>query len=220
MSRIEFMSKLQELLTDISPAEREETLQYYNDYFDDAGFENESSVIEELESPEKVARTIKSDLENNQSFGQQNNNGFNQSYRQPDNGQFNQQTAPRRSTGTTVLIVLLLIFMFPIWFPLLIAVVGTLFGFGMAVFGLIVGFGAAAFGMAIAGVILFVLSIAKMFVLPLGGIFLMGISLILISISALFVLLTYGLIKIVPYCFRAIVWVCRLPFRQRGGCMA
>mgnify|MGYP006922422652 CR=1 FL=1 len=33
-------------------------MKYYNDYFDDAGEENESQVVEELESPAKVAATI------------------------------------------------------------------------------------------------------------------------------------------------------------------
>ena len=37
MTRTEFMKQLQDLLSDISKNEREEALQYYNDYFDDAG---------------------------------------------------------------------------------------------------------------------------------------------------------------------------------------
>ena len=45
MSRWEFMRRLEELLLDISPNEREEALQYYNDYFNDAGKENEKEVI-------------------------------------------------------------------------------------------------------------------------------------------------------------------------------
>ena len=62
MSRIEFMTELAALLQDIPVVERQEAMKYYNDYFDDAGEENEHQVIEELESPEKVAATIKADL--------------------------------------------------------------------------------------------------------------------------------------------------------------
>ena len=51
MGRWEFMRKLEELLSDISPSEREEALQYYNDYFNDAGRENEKEVIQALGSP-------------------------------------------------------------------------------------------------------------------------------------------------------------------------
>lgn len=63
MNRKQFMEELRKLLIDISEEEREEALQYYEDYFDDAGEENEQKVIEELESPEKLAATISLNLE-------------------------------------------------------------------------------------------------------------------------------------------------------------
>ena len=62
MNRAEFMRQLEHLLRDISESERQEALDYYNSYFDDAGAENESKVIQELGSPGKVAAIIKSDL--------------------------------------------------------------------------------------------------------------------------------------------------------------
>lgn len=62
MNRIEFMTELAALLQDVPVVERQEAMKYYNDYFDDAGEENEQQVIEELENPSKVAATIKTDL--------------------------------------------------------------------------------------------------------------------------------------------------------------
>lgn len=59
MTRTEFMKQLQVLLSDISENEREEALQYYHDYFDDAGPEEEARILRELGSPEQVARKIK-----------------------------------------------------------------------------------------------------------------------------------------------------------------
>ena len=56
MTRVEFMNELRALLWDLSVEEREEALQYYNDYFDDAGAENEADIIKELESPRKIGR--------------------------------------------------------------------------------------------------------------------------------------------------------------------
>ena len=53
MNRIEFMEELSGLLQDIPEEDRMDALNYYNDYFDDAGAENEKNVIDELESPEK-----------------------------------------------------------------------------------------------------------------------------------------------------------------------
>ena len=61
MNRIEFMDQLKDLLREISAEEREEALQYYEDYFADAGEEHEAEVIRELGSPEKVSRMIHSE---------------------------------------------------------------------------------------------------------------------------------------------------------------
>ena len=65
MNRTDFMNQLESLLQNISPAEREEALQYYNEYFNDAGTENEQDVIEALGNPAKVAENIKRDLYGN-----------------------------------------------------------------------------------------------------------------------------------------------------------
>lgn len=62
MSRMEFMRRLERLLEDVSEEERKEALSYYQSYFEDAGVENEARILKELESPEKVAATIKADL--------------------------------------------------------------------------------------------------------------------------------------------------------------
>ena len=51
MNRTEFMRQLESLLQNISATEREEALQYYNEYFNDAGPENEQNVIEALGNP-------------------------------------------------------------------------------------------------------------------------------------------------------------------------
>lgn len=62
MNRIEFMSELAALLQEVPEEERRDAMQFYNDYFDDAGEDKESEVILELESPTKVAEKIKADL--------------------------------------------------------------------------------------------------------------------------------------------------------------
>ena len=62
MNREEFMRQLELLLMNIPENDRLDAIAYYNDYFDDAGVENEQMVIKELGSPEKVAEKIKEDL--------------------------------------------------------------------------------------------------------------------------------------------------------------
>ena len=76
MNRADFMKKLTELLADVPPAEREEAIQYYNDYFDDAGAENEQSVIASLGTPEQLAKSIKIGLADGGNTGEFTEKGF------------------------------------------------------------------------------------------------------------------------------------------------
>lgn len=62
MNRFEYMRRLEELLSDIAPSEKEEALTYYNDYFNDAGEADEQQVMEELGTPEQVAAVVKEGL--------------------------------------------------------------------------------------------------------------------------------------------------------------
>ena len=48
MNRIDFMRRLELLLSDLPENERREAIQYYNDYLNDAGVENEEEVLEAL----------------------------------------------------------------------------------------------------------------------------------------------------------------------------
>lgn len=77
MNRAEFMLRLADLLADVSDTEKEEAIQYYNDYFDDAGAENESSVLESLGSPEELAKSIKSGINDGGKSGEFTEAGYN-----------------------------------------------------------------------------------------------------------------------------------------------
>lgn len=59
MNRSEFLKRLEQGLARISKEERDAALDYYNEYFDEAGEENEQKVIDELGSPAQIAARIK-----------------------------------------------------------------------------------------------------------------------------------------------------------------
>ncbi|RHT57637.1 DUF1700 domain-containing protein [Clostridium sp. AM29-11AC] len=61
MDRKEFLSRLETLLADISEDDRNDALDYYRCYLDEAG-ENEEQVLEKLGSPEELAALIRSGL--------------------------------------------------------------------------------------------------------------------------------------------------------------
>ena len=96
MSRTEYMRELDALLQGISKEEREEAMQYYNDYFDDAGSENEEKVIEELGSPAKLADTIRAGVNGNtdeaESYGEYGERGYRDS-------RFDTSESPARRDG-------------------------------------------------------------------------------------------------------------------------
>lgn len=76
MDRAEFMRRLSDLLQDVPSAEREEAIQYYNDYIDDAGEGNEAEIIASLGTPEELAKSIKAGLADGGNAGEFTESGF------------------------------------------------------------------------------------------------------------------------------------------------
>ncbi len=74
-------------MQDIPAEERVSAMEYYNDYFDDAGEENEQQVIRELGSPEQVAAEVKAGLGKTESKNEEASHT--ETYREPvdDDGQ-------------------------------------------------------------------------------------------------------------------------------------
>ena len=154
MNRVEFMQQLKRLLMDIPEHDRLDAIAYYNDYFDEAGVENEAQVIRELGSPEKVATTIKMDLNaSGNTEAEYTEHGY------EDGREVNHINTPaRRETSSReqkkkrdfplALIIILIIFASPL-----------LVGVGGGAFGVIIGILATIFGIVIA-VIVTVLALA------------------------------------------------------------
>lgn len=62
MDKREYLNRLRMQLADLTDEERREALEYYEEYFADAGEENEDDVIRSLGEPEQVAEQIKAGL--------------------------------------------------------------------------------------------------------------------------------------------------------------
>ncbi len=99
MNRAEFMSRLASLLQDMPPAEREEAIQYYNDYFDDAGEGNEAGVIVALGSPEEIAKSIKAGLSDGGNGGEFTESGFHGYEQRNKNQVMSTERPPQDSAG-------------------------------------------------------------------------------------------------------------------------
>ncbi len=207
MKRMDFMKQLESLLQNISPAEREEALQYYNEYFNDAGEENEQAVIEALGNPAKVAENIKRDLNGDPGCQKPQNRALIQ-YQQPFTSA---QEPPKKEsipTWAVVLIVLGVILLSPAAFGLAFGALGTLIGLILTWFGLILGFGITAVVLFVVLVILLVTGVMCLWTDPLVGIALLGGGLVCGGVGILFLMLTVAMAGIVtPAVFRGL---CRL----------
>ncbi len=237
MNRIEFMRELAALLQDISVEERVEAMQYYNDYFDDAGTENEENIIKELESPAKVAAEVKAGLrfQDEESFEYREtgytdtrferrdtpvsrdgggSSGYNSEDAYRDNGR---QTPPRtNNTLKIVLIILIIIVGLPILLPLGIVVISILFAMAVAAFAVFAALAACSVALVIAGVSIFCAGIMSLVPEIAIGLSLVGAGLIITVIGVIATVASVRLCIIVfPGMIRGVVWLCRKPFQRK-----
>lgn len=218
MSRWEFMRKLEELLSDISPSEREEALQYYNDYFNDAGKENEQSVIESLGSPEEVAKIVREGLSDGQGQGEFTENGFMSSDEQKNEVVEKKNNLP---TWAIVLIVIACVILSPVILGAAGSLLGVLVGIAGAILGMIVGFGVTAIVLYIVAVALVIAGFGCIISAPISGIGMIGGGCICAAVGILFMLLTVFIAgKCVPGICQGIAYIFRSLFGKKEGAKA
>lgn len=239
MNRKEYIARLEQLLLVLPIEEREEALQYYNDYFDDAGVENEDNVIAELGSPEEVAAKIRAGYAGE--FAEYSEQGYEDSRFQrahelvpegADNADWKDsvEEAEREGQNTKaqkkdhsniwkiIAITLILLIASPVILPLGIAAVAVIFSLLIAVFAVIIGVGVSGFALLFAGLAVVVAGIAKVLLAPALGILAMGIGCIIVAIG---VVISWAMIslavKVVPGMIRWLVRVLGTPFRKAGA---
>lgn len=104
MNKEEYLTRLQYCISQLPPVEAQNTMQYYREYFDDAGEENFASVMAELGTPEQLAAKICSSY------------GIN--YQQPVN---------ENNTSKAVIIAIIAVLTCPIWFTAGIVILSLVF---------------------------------------------------------------------------------------------
>lgn len=210
MSREEFMRQLERLLMDVSEEEKREALSYYRSYFEDAGEENEERILKELESPEKVAATIKADLGMDQpKSGAYTEHGFEEQRfedrqavdlrKKPSQEQSeSRSTYSGNRTLNVILIVAIAILTSPIWGGLLAGIVGS-------VFGIAVGILATTFALYVAGGVLVGVGIGQFVVGGIAiGFALVGAGMLVLALAILMTALCVWI------CGKAIPWLCNM----------
>ena len=227
MNRIEFMTELAALLQDVPEEERRDAMKFYNDYFDDAGEENEQQVIAELENPAKVAATIKEDLGSaSREQGEYTEKGFRDSrfenkempagrdyqgrdYQGTGYESYGEQTPPKTNNA-------LKIFGAPVIIPLAVAVIAVLAACGIALLALFLSLIVASAAVVFAGVCVFIAGVLSLIPEIAVGLALIGTGLILTAIGVVATVASTRLCLIVlPGICRGFIWILRWPFQRR-----
>lgn len=157
MRREEFLKELEELLRDLPELERREALQYYTDYFEDAGREEEAAVIEELGSPKLVAQKIKEGLRTEKKLGETSLNQQNNKFLK------------------LILLVVAGLCVFPVLGSLLASVIGVI----LSLFGILIGLVVAGVCLCLVGVALVGVGIAYLMQDGVFALALMGVGLMI-----------------------------------------
>lgn len=225
MKRKEYMDKLEQFLDKLPMEEREEALQFYNDYFDDAGVENEDKVIQELGTPEEVAEKIKRGYTGE--YASYSEQGFEDSRfkntqeittdRQEDVTEEKKRNSENKNLGKILALIFLVILGIPVILPLGAAIIVVIIALIIALAALIFGIGVSGIAIFISGIAVIIAGIAKVVFHPATGILTAGIGGILLAVG---ILLTWAVaavaVKVLPAGIRFVVRILQIPFRKAG----
>lgn len=229
MNKQEFLTELARLLQNIPENEREEALKYYEDYFRDAGEENEQNVLAELESPQKVADNIKDGLRADMDCRDAvPGSGTNSAYQNGTSYQgstiyqgntFYQNTQAPDKEGMPAWAIVLLVISCVICSPVIIALLGIALGLIVGILGtllgLVAGFGGAGIGLLIAGIVVTVIGFMHVIAFPFPGMVLAGTGLILLAIGMLCIMFVVWLCGwAIPAICRGIAWLWKRIFNK------
>lgn len=210
MNKEEYMQRLEEALEGVPQSEKEEALQYYNDYFDDAETETMQEVMKSLGSPENLAKAIKSeqgcqvdsfDTENYEDYEDNTHIGV-QECIENENG----KEKKRLSGGWIAFIIVLAVFASPIIFSISSGVIDGVFEAVELFFEGIVSIGTCivvGFYMVFA-CITAAISIAS--TSPFGAVILAGIGALLVGICVFLILAVVWVFGVaIPWCLKGIM---------------
>lgn len=184
MNREEFMKRLTDLLAGLPHEERREALDYYENYFEDAGAEHEMDVIDELISPEHVAvEILRGEKKSFQEEAPEQAEPMHE-YHQPEYTEAIPKKKESWVSRHPIWTIVIAIVTSPLW----LSVLGVALGVLAAVAGLLIGLVFIGIGMLIVAVV-------RIASYPSAGLFLLGISLGSIGLFILCVCLLILLIQ-------------------------
>ena len=173
MNKEQFLLELRKKLNRLPEAEIIEAMSYYEEYFADAGPENEQKVIAELSSPNAVAAKIIGEFALSDKSDSENGSA--------------------KSSAKTLWIVILAVLASPIALPVALALVITVLSLLFALTLTLFMLGVAGIMLGVAGIISIFVGFAGLFVSFGSGLFNVGGGLTALGLGTL---MTLGIIKL------------------------
>ena len=204
MTRDEFLTQLRERIAELPQEERQDVMNYYIEYFDDAGPENEQSVINQLGSPEAVACEAMGGLLRSRSAepehaGEKEPGANPQPNQEPPRS--GEQWGPAPPKGRGIWAVILAICAAPVALPLAIAGVAVVVALAIAAVALVGSLLLVAVALVVCGILSIVCSFFALNMGPGTVLYFLGSGMLVTCLGLLFSL---GLWKLGVVLFRGI----------------
>ena len=190
MSKENYLWLLQSNLKNVPPEEAANIIQYYREYFEEAGEENVQKVIAELGPPQQLAKRVSADyvirgMESNGTRGQN-----------------------VKSAISNTWLIVLAVCCSPIWFPLAIVFAVLLFALVVVIFSLLFSLVVVAAAFSVSGVVALVTGGAALFSHVPTGLMTMGIGLLMTGLGILLMIAMVRLIVLAKRGFLAVARKC------------
>ena len=202
MNKEEYLKELRKNLKRLPEQEINDALEYYTEYLEEAGPENEAAILEELGSPKDLARKIIIEAVDKEFIKEDSDDESSESSDNSDK--------KSKHSLWIVLLAVLAIPMSPVVVILLLALLIVIFVILITLFAVVFAFGVAA----LAGLLSFILGIILIFINPGIGLVTIGAGLIIASV---FTLLTVGTVKLTGLTIRGVKHLCGSIVHKKAG---
>ena len=176
MTRTEYIAKLTKYLRKLPQQDYEEAIEYFMEYFEEAGPENEARVIAELGTPKEAAHEVISRLLDEKII---------------------EEKSSLRNKTTILWIAILAVLASPVALPILLFFLAMIMTLLMIIFAVIVTALALTFALLISGVYTFFTSFSLLSVSLASTLFGGGLGLLMFGGALLLLLISFEICKLI-----------------------
>ena len=176
MTRTEYIAKLTKYLRKLPQKDYEEALEYFKEYFEEAGPENEAQVIAELGTPKEAAHEVISRLLDEKII---------------------EEKSSLRNKTTILWIAILAVLASPVALPILLFFLAMLLTLLVVIFAVIVTALALTFALLISGVYTFFTSFSLLNISLASTLFGGGLGLLMFGGALLLLLISFEICKLI-----------------------